>query len=104
MTIKIQIADKAYQQMVAGGKRLRGTIGLVNPKEGNFNAWATDTGKKDDVVYKLTHGRVRINSVRTLVSMRFDTKEECIDVPKAIQMEAQKASEFTHDWDLIEFI
>ena len=39
MEIRLQIADKVYQSLIASGNRVRGSIGLVNPKEGNFNAW-----------------------------------------------------------------
>lgn len=37
MEIRLQISDGAYQRMMAHGGRVQGTIGLVNPQEGNFN-------------------------------------------------------------------
>ena len=38
MTIKIQLADNVYKALLAGGNRIQGSIGLVSPTEGNFNA------------------------------------------------------------------
>ena len=39
MNIKIQISDELYKKLVASGKRIRGSIALVSPKEGNFSAY-----------------------------------------------------------------
>ena len=37
MTIKLQLSDASYQRLIKTGSRIQGTIGLINPKEGNFN-------------------------------------------------------------------
>ena len=104
MYIKIQISNKVYQQMVAGGNRVQGSIGLTSPKEGNFNAWMKSAPSKDEVVHKLAHGRVRINTERTLVSLRFDHRTERVNVSSAIRHEADEASVFARDMELIDFI
>lgn len=41
MYIKVQISDEVYKALVASGKRKRGSIALVGPKEGNFNAFSS---------------------------------------------------------------
>ena len=37
MNINLQISDSAYQRLVSTGSRIQGTIGLINPTEGNFS-------------------------------------------------------------------
>ena len=37
MEVKIQISDSVYAQLLNGTGRIRGTIGLVSPTEGNFS-------------------------------------------------------------------
>ena len=36
MYIKVQISDEVYKALVASGKRKRGSIALVGPKEGKI--------------------------------------------------------------------
>lgn len=47
MNIQVQISDEVYKSLVAGGNRVKGTIALVSPNEGNFNAWRTSNGKRE---------------------------------------------------------
>ena len=46
MYIKIQISDAVYKALVASGKRKRGSIALISPKEGNFNAFSNNSEKR----------------------------------------------------------
>ncbi len=39
MNIELQISDEVYKNLLSKGSRVSGTIALVSPKEGNFNAW-----------------------------------------------------------------
>ena len=39
MNVKIQLSDEAYKTLVNGNGRLEGSLGLVSPTEGNFNAY-----------------------------------------------------------------
>ena len=38
MEVRIQIADSVYAELLNGNKRIKGSIGLVSPTVGNFNA------------------------------------------------------------------
>ena len=60
MEIKIQLADSVYKKLVSGNARVRGTIGLVSPTEGNFNAHRPYQPKPGTKYVKLPHGRVSV--------------------------------------------
>ena len=50
MEIKIQLADNVYKALMSGGNRIQGSIGLISPTEGNFNAHRRADRKEADVV------------------------------------------------------
>ncbi len=58
MQITIQIADAVYQQILSNGKRVKGSIGLVNASEGYFNAHKPSyCGHRQKRVFRrLSHG------------------------------------------------
>ena len=93
MEIKIQISDAVYAQLLNGTKRVQGSIAMVNAKEGNFNAYARNTDKEKDTVYKLPHGTLRINDRRTSVRLWFDRKHEKVNVAQAISAESRNATD-----------
>ena len=43
MKITLTLPDAAYEEMVSAGRRIQGTIGLVNPTEGTFHRHAKYT-------------------------------------------------------------
>lgn len=104
MEIKIQISDAVYAQLLNGTKRVQGSIAMVNAQEGNFNAYARNTDKEKDTVYKLPHGTLRINDRRTSVRLWFDRKHERVNVAQAISAESRNASCYVTEHELIEFI
>ena len=105
MEIRLQLSDNVYQQLVASGKRIQGSLGLVSPTEGNFNAHVRHTAMdEDDMTHKMAHGRIRISNRRTSVRLWFDHEQELIDVPLAIEREAREASGFAYDVELINAI
>ena len=57
MEVKIQISDAVYANLLKGEKRIQGTLGLVNPTEGNFNAHQRTWRPKPGTQYmRLPHG------------------------------------------------
>lgn len=55
MYIKVQISDALYKALVTSGKRKRGSIALVSPKEGNFNAFASNSEKRKNASLSVCH-------------------------------------------------
>ena len=105
MEIKLQLSNKVYQQLVAGGNRIQGSLGLVSPTEGNFNAHVRHAVTDDyDVMHKMAHGRIRISNRRTSVRLWFDHEQELIDVPTAIDREGREASGFAYQMEMINAI
>ena len=72
MEIKIQISDAVYAQLLNGSTRIKGSIGLVNSKEGNFNAYLKRPVKKLTQYLKLPHGRVSVSEtdIRLAIHMK----------------------------------
>ena len=86
MYIKVQISDEVYKALVASGKRKRGSIALVGPKEGNFNAFSSGKVRtKPRKFVKLPHG---------VASVDEDYVRLHIEPAEAIRCESQDASEF----------
>ena len=72
MEIKIQISDAVYAQLLNGSTRIKGSIGLVNSKEGNFNAYLKRPVEKLTQYLKLPHGRVSVSEtdIRLAIHMK----------------------------------
>lgn len=104
MFIKVQLSDKVYEQMVATGRRVEGSIGMVNPKEGNFNAYKRQSWQRretGDMVKQLEHGRVRVSDER--VSLRVRIKRPSGEMPSTIlDRETQQAVAFVFETELID--
>ena len=80
MYIKVQISDELYKALVAGGKRKRGSIALVSPKERKF--------------IKLPHGRASVGSKDVRLHLCIDRKECDVMPASVIVSESAKASVF----------
>lgn len=95
MNIKLQISDEVYKNLLAGGSRVKGSIALVSPKEGNFNAWRSAKGKREVRKYiKLPHGRASISEENVRLTLRVDRDETGVTPDFVIVSESAKASDF----------
>ena len=93
MEVKIQIADSVYLELLNGSKRIRGTIGLVSPKKGNFNAHSRKPSNPSGQYMKLPHGRVGMNDTHVYLTMKMGIAE--MQSPAyIIQEESRIASDF----------
>ena len=97
MFIKIQISDAVYKALLAGQNRIQGTIGLVSPTEGNFNAHHKKAYEHPTMkVMRLPHGRASITEERVSLSLRID-RRECNVLPhQVIDVESQEACDFVY--------
>lgn len=93
MEVKIQISDAVYAQLLNGTKRMRGTIGLVNPTEGNFSEHRRWVPKPGTQYMRLPHGRVSVSDNNVRMNL-FISRDEPVDAPQAILGESIDASNF----------
>ena len=93
MEIKIQISDAVYVKLLNGTSRIQGSIGLVNPTEGNFNAHRRYRPKPGTQYMRLPHGRVSVNDEKIRMHLCI-ARDEWVDVPQAILDESEEASDF----------
>ena len=95
MNIKLQIPDEVYKSLVVSGKRIGGSIALVNPKEGNFNAWRTSNGKREiRRIIKLPHGRASVGVENVRLHLCIDREETDVMPAAVIVSESAQASVF----------
>lgn len=100
MNITIQLSDRAYQRLLSSGSRLQGTIGLVNPNEGNFNEHIRHTeedGGTHSKYIRLRHGRVSVNENRVRFTLHIGLDEAGIIPSEAIENESREAGGFVDD-------
>ena len=94
MEVKIQISDAIYAKLLEGEKRIQGTLGLVNPTEGNFNAHQRTWRPKPGTQYmRLTHGKVSVSDDNVRMNL-YIRRDEMVDAPQAILGESIDASNF----------
>ena len=94
MNLTIQVSDAVYAKLLNGNNRIQGTLALVSPQEGNFNAHNKTWRPKPGMRYmRLPHGKISItdNNVRLNLSI---SRDECVDAPQAILGESIDASNF----------
>lgn len=95
MNINVQISDEVYKMLVAGGNRVKGTIALVNPNEGNFNAWKTHKQEREIRRFiKLPHGRASVGVENVRLHLCIDREETDVMPAAVIISESAKASAF----------
>lgn len=98
MNIQLQISDKVYQQLIAGGNRIQGSIGLVSPTEGNFHEHRRSASERTDQKWiRLEHGRASVSDERVSLTLRIDPREHGVIPSEAILGESRKASDFVYD-------
>jgi len=94
MEVKIQINDATYASLLNGNKRIQGTLALVNPTEGNFNAHNKTWSPKPGTQYmRLPHGKVSVSDDNVRMHL-YISRDEMVDVPQAILGESIDASNF----------
>lgn len=94
MNVTIQISDEAYKALMSGNGRLRGSLGMVSPTEGNFNAYRRDTPKPGNKYIKLPHGRASVGNSHVRLTLRIGLDEADIAPADAIMDESRMASDF----------
>ena len=94
MEIKIQISDRAYAQLLNGNKRLKGSIGLISPTEGNFNVYQRHAEPKPGTRYmRLPHGRITVSDEDVRMNLHIKC-DECVMPAQTIRVESYMASHF----------
>lgn len=96
MEIRLHLSDADYRDLIAGNRRMRGSIGVINTKEATFNRHhGADSARPSGYRYcKLTHGRVSVSDDRVRMSLSIDRKEADLCPSEAIEAESQLASYF----------
>lgn len=100
MELKIQISDGTYQRLLASGARVQGTIGLVNPSEGNFNEHKRYDSSEENggsKYIRLRHGRASVNEDRVRLTLHICLDETGIVPSEAIEDESRQAGAFVDD-------
>ena len=94
MEVKIQINDATYASLLNGTTRIQGSIGLVSPTEGNFNAHNKTWRPNPDARYmKLPHGRITVTEEKVRMHLLIK-RDEYIIPAQAIEAESNLASNF----------
>lgn len=95
MEVKIQISDAVYATLLNGSTRIKGSIALVSPKEGNFNAYRKHTSPetRTNKYMKLPHGKVSMNDDRVRLCLNIAYTEQVIPA-RVIEAESNMASSF----------
>ncbi len=95
MNIQVQISDEVYKTLVAGGNRVSGTIALVSPNEGNFNAWRASSRRGETRQYiKLPHGKASVGMANIRLHLCIDRQETDVMPAAVIASESAQASAF----------
>ena len=94
MNVTIQISDATYAKWLNGTSRIQGTLALVNPPEGNFNAHNKTWRPKPGTQYmRLPHGKVSVSDDNVRMNL-YIRRDEMVDAPQAILGESIDASNF----------
>ena len=94
MDIKLQISDSAYQRLVSSGSRIQGTIGLINPTEGNFSEHRKSGARPGTKSIKLRHGRASVGDTQVRLTLRIGLDEVDVIPSQVIEDESKEASAF----------
>ena len=96
MKISIIIPDADYRELISTGRRMRGSIGLIDTKEATFNRHHSD-GKpraREYRFHKLRHGRVSVTDERVRLTLNIERSEVGISASESISNESREASDF----------
>ena len=93
MNVNIQIIDADYASLLNGSSRIQGSIGLVSPTEGNFNAHRRTRTKPGTQYMRLPHGKISVSDDNVRMHLCI-SRDEMVDAPQAILGESIDASNF----------
>lgn len=93
MNVMIQINDVDYASLLNGSSRIQGSIGLVSPTEGNFNAHRRTRTKPGTQYMRLPHGKVSVSDDNVRMHLCI-SRDEMIVPAQAILGESIDASNF----------
>ena len=93
MNVMIQINDVDYASLLNGSSRIQGSIGLVSPTEGNFNAHRRTRSKPGTQYMRLPHGKVSVSEDNVRMHLLI-SRDEMIVPAQAILGESIDASNF----------
>lgn len=93
MNVMIQINDVDYASLLNGSSRIQGSIGLVSPTEGNFNAHRRTRSKPGTQYMRLPHGKVSVSDDNVRMHLLI-SRDEMIVPAQAILGESIDASNF----------
>ena len=93
MEVRIQINDEIYAKLLNGTGRVQGSLALVSPTEGNFNAYRPYRPKPDTRYMKLPHGRITVTEEKVRMHLLIK-RDECIIPTQAIESESDMAINF----------
>ena len=94
MIVKIQLEDAVYASLLSGSARIQGSIGLVSPTEGNFNAHRRVRERPGTKYIKLPHGRVSEGEENVRLTLCIGLMEANIVPSQAIVDESCQAGDF----------
>ena len=93
MFIKVQINDATYASLLNGTSRIQGSIGLVNPTEGNFNAHRRYRPKPGTQYMRLPHGRVSVGDADVRMTLRIE-QADYLYPSQVLEQESQLACDY----------
>ena len=99
MNLNIVIADELFQQMKKEGKRLRGSIGLIDDSSVDFNRH-NEVRTKPLAMLKLPHGSASIRKNAARLNLYADPVKEQKLPSKIMEEESKQAVEFFFNYDL----
>ena len=99
MNVNIQIDDEIYAAMLQSKTRVEGSLGLVSPTEGNFNAYRRSSKPRGYTqVLKLPHGRATLSEEEARLYLRADRVQLGDALAgSVILVESMRGSEFLHE-------
>ena len=97
MIIKIQIPDAVYASLLKENTRVKGSIALVSPREGNFNVYSKPKNPASRREYrKLPHGRVSLSSESLRLTLNIGLDETGICPSQILVEESEMASYYVN--------
>ena len=94
MNITLQLSDEVYKTLLNEGGRLPGSLGLVSPTEGNFNAYRRNMPKPGNKYIKLPHGRASVGGSHVCLTLRIGLDEADITPADVLLYESRQAGDF----------
>ena len=93
MKVTLILPDYLLPRMLQDKKRVKGSLGVLNEAEMEFNAYNIGAPLKKHI-YKLPHGEASMRGKYAHLHLRIDTEHEKVDVGNAIFSESAEAQIF----------